>query len=301
MDELSPTFLLENPALATPAAPWCIVLDNLEMGILLLSQPWLAHEGLLRADLEKQLSRLAVDLPLGAVYFQRVKRSVDHLEKVGAVRGSGEGRSRRFVMTPQGFAALVLNLLVSDRDPTLDGSEFELKRAVVAMWNLVLERYVELPDEVPLPDEMTRFFDEVDGIEVLGQRAITNARVEEAMNILLLVARQREKVEGLLVAARRRLEEVEKDSGALSHIDLSRLSRDGFDDAAALIAGTPGAAEMVREMASGVLPTVSRRVRIARYEHYLDYLDELTSLYATELKTVDLDLIRDFFLRRRSE
>ena len=119
---------------------WRSRIDNLELGILLFTQPWLAGDGLRRADLERLLGRLGADLPLGAIYFQRVKRAVTRLEEIGALRGLGEGRARRFVMTPEGFAAFLFNLRALHEDPTLDGSEFELKRALAAMWGLAFER-----------------------------------------------------------------------------------------------------------------------------------------------------------------
>src|SRR5882757_4800099 len=122
MIDFSPDQLLQNPALVTPVAPWCDLLENLDLGIILLAQPWLVGIGLRRSDFERQLGQLAASLPLGPLYFQRISRAVAGLEKRGVLRGSGEGRDRRFALTPQGFAALIVNLHVLRADPTLDGS-----------------------------------------------------------------------------------------------------------------------------------------------------------------------------------
>ncbi len=173
MSRPTPTFLLGNTGMLAAAAPWCRPLENLDLGILLLVQPWLSGEGMRRARMQQELARLAEGLPLGPTYFQRIKRSVSRLEEMGALRGSGDGRSRRFVMTPAGFASFILNLRVLRADPTLDGSEFELKRAVVSLWNVALDRLAELPDGTNLPPRMEKFLDEVERIEIHGQRVIT--------------------------------------------------------------------------------------------------------------------------------
>jgi 2-methylcitrate dehydratase PrpD len=105
VDDFTPDFLLGNSDLVEPAAAWCIWLDNIELGILLLAQPWIAAGGLRRADLERQLQRLGGDMPIGPIYFQRVSRAVRSLEERDQVQGQGSGRGRRFTVTPQGFAA----------------------------------------------------------------------------------------------------------------------------------------------------------------------------------------------------
>src|SRR4051794_29774524 len=188
-----PAFLLENPESVLVEAPWCAVLDNLELGILLLAQPWVVGAGLRRADLERQLARL--DLPLGSVYFQRVKRAVARLEEAGAMRGSGEGRARSFVVTPEGFAALLLNLCVLVADPTLDGSEFELKRSLVSMLDLLFDRLQELPVEAGLSPETEGFFEDVDRLAVRGEPVITEEVEGQALDVLRLIAEQRRKME----------------------------------------------------------------------------------------------------------
>jgi hypothetical protein len=298
--QLSPEFLLEHPEMVTPSAPWCVVLDNLELGTLLLAQPWLTRDGLRRADLERQLTRLAAELPLGPVYFQRVNRAVARLEAIGAVAGAGSGRSRRFTVTPPGFGALLLNLRVLRSDPTIDGSEFELKRALVAMWNLVLERLAKLPDEGALPPDAARFLDDVDRLTVLGQRVVTEKVVGETLDVLRLVATQRDHVIRRLDEARERLRRAEAQATTLRDVDLARLGESAFAGAADLLVGAPGALATVVELATGVLPRLSLRAAVLRYERYRHYLDGLTTLYAAELKTVDLDAVRGILVRRRA-
>jgi hypothetical protein len=286
MKELTPAFLLQSPELVTLVAPWCVRLDNLELGILLLVQPWLAVGGLRRAELERRIAGLASELPLGPVYFQRVKRTVARLEEIGAVRSLDE-RSQKFVATPQGFAAFILNLHVLSADPTLDGGELEMKRALVSRCNLILDWLAELPDEVLTPPDIEAFFDEVEQLSVYGQRVIAPQVITEALDILRLLASQREKIEERLRAARRQ------------EIDLTHFTERGFPGAAALLGDTPGALGLIREMASGVLPRLGRQATVLRYEHFLRYLDELAALYAGELKTVALESVRGFLTRRR--
>jgi hypothetical protein len=297
---LSPEFLLDHPEMVTPSAPWCVALDNLELGTLLLAQPWLARDGLRRADLERQLARLAVELPLGPVYFQRVNRAVVRLEAIGAVAGSGSGRSRRFLVTPAGFGALLLNLSVLRRDPTIDGSEFELKRALVAMWNLVLDRLARLPDEGALPPDAERFLEEVDRLTVLGQRVVTERVVDEALDVLRLVATQREQIVRRLDEARERLRQAESRAGTLRDVDLTRLANGALTGAADLLGGAPAALATVVELATAVLPQLSLRAAVLRYERYRHYLDGLTTLYTAELRTVDLTVVRGILARRRA-
>jgi hypothetical protein len=283
MPALTPALLLESPERVLPEAPWCAALDNLELGILLLAQPWVVGAGLRRADLERQLARL--DLPLGPVYFQRVKRAVARLEEIGAMRGSGEGRARSFLVTPEGFAALLLNLCVLHADPTLDGSEFELKRSLVSMLNLLFERLTELPVEEGVSPETERFFDEVERLAVLGERVITEEVEEQALDVLRLIAEQRRKVEGLLSMARDRLERVESEARTLSDADLG------------ILAEAPEALAAARELALHIFPRLGFSAPVLRYEQYLRYLDELASLYAGELKTVGL---QSFLSARRA-
>jgi hypothetical protein len=292
MDDGNPAVLLHNPELVQAVAPWCVVLDNLELGILLLAQPWLASGGMRRADLERQLSHLAQDLPIGPVYFQRVNRAVARLEDMEAVSGEGSGRWRRFVVTPRGFAALILNLRVLHADPTIDGSEFEFKRALVAMWNLVLERVSELPEELPLDPALEDFFHEVEGLEVWGRRVVTDELVGRALDILGLIEVQRQRIAQLLEQTERRLEQLRAQGELLRDVDLADLAKRLAPGAAASLMEDPAAAAMVRVLATTALPDLNLRVAALRYRRYVEYLDELATLYSRELRVVDLDAMR---------
>ena len=291
MQPPSASFLLSQPELVTPAAPWCAPLDNLELGILLIAQPWLAAGGMRRADLERQLSGLGRDLPIGPLYFQRVNRAVARLEEIGAVRGDGAGRSRRFVVTPDGFAALILNLSVLSADPTIDGREFEFKRALVAMWNLILVRVAELPQDVQLDPELESFFDAVEEIELLGHQVITDELVRQSLDILALIRIQRERIAGLLQQAESSHERIRSQAEPLRDVDLARLTRRLAPGAASLVE-SPAAAAMARALAATALPDLNLRATVLRYRRYLGYLDELSSMYAQELGIVDLAAMR---------
>jgi len=266
MPRVTPAFLLETPEAVVLEAPWCAVVDNLELGILLLAQPWVVGAGLRRADLERRLARL--DLPLGPIYFQRVKRAVARLEEIGAMRGSGEGRARSFVASAEGFAALLLNLCVLVADPTLDGSEFELKRSLVSMLNLLFDRLTELPVEEGALPEIERFFKDVERLTVLGERVITEEVERQALDVLRLIAEQRRKVERLLTAAQGR--------SAPTDVDFTALD---------VLTEAPAALAAIREVVTGVFPRLGSSALVLRYEGYLGYLDELARLYAGELKT----------------
>ena len=183
VEELTPEFLLSHPSLVRSLAPWCRRLGSLELGVLLLGQPWLAGQGLRRSDLERQLATLAAELPLGPVYFQRVSRAVQALEADGALEGRGSGRSRLYVASPRGFAALILNLRVLTNDPTVEGGEFELKRALVALWSLLLERLLELPDEIAFDEEVETFFNEVETLSLWGRRVISEELISRALKL----------------------------------------------------------------------------------------------------------------------
>jgi len=306
MPAADPTFLLANPDLVAPVAPWCVPLDNLELGVLLLSQPWLAGEhGPRKADLEKQLSRLASDLPLGPVYFQRIKRAVARLEHVGALRrgerrGDPAGRSPRFVSTPEGFAALILNLRLLRSDPTLDASEFEFKRSLVALWNVVLDRSSDMPDGLRFPAGIERFLDEVERIRIHGHAVITADVAGAALDISRLIEAQRVNVEGLARGVRAALGDADDRAGALRRMDLSLLADAGFASAASILAGSPAVLSLVREVASGALPRLGLRARLLRYERYLEYLADLTDLYAGEVRVRGSSSIRDLFETRGS-
>lgn len=277
---IDPEFVLAHPDLVTPIAPWAVALDNLELGIVLLAQPWVAGAGARRADLEHQLTRLAHELPVGPVYFQRVNRAVATLEEAGILRGTGTGRARSFTSAPAGLAALVLNLQVLRGDPTINGSEFELKRALVAMCNLVADRLAGLAGEVPLDQALDDFFSVAEQLEVWGQRVISDEATSSAFDVLRLIELQRARVEALLATSERRLESVRASLAPLRNIDLAALG------AGALDLSQPATLATVRQLATSALPELNLRATVLRYRHYLDYLDGLRGFYTGELRVV---------------
>ena len=290
MDDLSPAFLLENGDLVEPAAPWCVWLDNLELAILLLAQPWLADEGLRRAELERQLQRLGTDMPLGPVYFQRVSRTVTSLEERQQVHGSGTGRSRRFVVTSRGFAALILNLQVIRSDPTIDGAEFEFKRALVAVCNLVLEQLSSTPPDVEVGAGLAGFLDDVERLEVWGRPVVTENILADAFDVLHLIDVQRQRIHTMLTHAEQRFERARAST---------RLMRGAmFRPSGGPTGGARGPREVGRlvrsllPVAAGLAPELAARAAVTRYRTYLEYLDRLVTLYSARLDVVDLAMFR---------
>jgi hypothetical protein len=286
MDELTPAFLLDNEDLVAPLAPWCVWLDNLELAILLLAQPWVGG-GLRRAELEQQLGR--IDLPVGPVYFQRVNRATAALSGRGQLEELGIGRQRRFATTTHGFAALLLNLQVLRADPTADGSEFELKRSLVALWNLVADRFLQSPEGSTLDFNLIDFIHELERIELWSRRVITDQTVADAFNVLRLIETQRRRVERLATACESRLQAAKLQGQLLGtpdsdHANSLRTSAGKLGTQEEMIAA-------VRIVAASAAPQLAAEASLYRYRAYLQYLDDLRALYATELKVVDLAAI----------
>ncbi len=289
-------FWFENPELIRAVAPWYARLENLELGILLLALPWIAGQGLRRADLERQLAALGPDLPVGPVYFQRVSRASAALEARGALGGRGRGRNRRFATTPEGFAALILNLRSLASDPTLDGSEFELKRSLVAMWNVVAERLVDLPAELQSGGEIEAFFARLEAIAVWGRPVVSDEVMAEAFDVVGLVERQRQRVRDLRAAAAAELERAEArarlvPASLLAPFTAAAAGSDRPADVGRVL-------ETVRAIATHAVPALRARSTLVRYDAYLHYLDELTTLYTRELRIVDIGRFRAAFGRR---
>jgi hypothetical protein len=291
MDAPAPAFLLEHPDLVTPVAPWCSWLENHELGMLLLAQPWLAGRGLRRAELQAQLERLASDLPVGPVYFQRVSRAADVLSARGQLHVQGSGRERRYRTTTAGFAALIVNLQVLRADPTVDGSEFELKRALVALWNLVAQRMEGASADVEASPEMGGLLEELGQLRVWGQPVITEQVVADGLDILRLVRTQRERIDRLESEATQRLE-----AAALPHrlVGLAPGGRNAKARRRPQPEGTvlKQALAMVSVVASGVAPRLAGEAALLRYRAYGEYLDGLAKLYAREFRVVDLAAAR---------
>jgi hypothetical protein len=282
MAETTPAFLLAQPRLVLPVAPWCTWLENQELVILLLAQPWLAGAGLRRSELQEQLERVGGDLPLGPVYFQRVSRAAEALEGRGQLAAEGTGRTRRYHTTVEGFAALILNLQVLRADPTVDGSEFELKRALVALWNLVTTRLGGLEEEIEARPEMGRLLQQLARLKVWGRPVVTEQVVDDAFDILRLVRTQRERVAVL-----------EQEVAARQEALVQRYRLVAPDRRRALAdTALTGALEVVSVVASAEAPRLQGEAALLRYRAYGAYLDGLERLYARELPVVDLATIR---------
>jgi hypothetical protein len=289
--EIKPNELLTSP-LAQKAAPWCTALDNLELGIVLATQPWIVGAGLRRAEIERQLGVLASSLPIGNIYFQRVNRAVANLEKRAVLLGSGDDRDRRFALTPEGFAAFILNLLVLRSDPTLDGSEFEFKLELVAHWNLTLDRLLRSLPNISFPAGMQSFFDRLERVTVLGKPVITLELAKDAFNLRRLIAQQQTNVLGLKSQAETRLAQTHALSEFFRTADLSQLNIDGLGEHAALLRDSQALQEVVRTIAASGAPQLSARGQIIRYESYLDYLTRLEAEYSSGLNVVDINMFR---------
>lgn len=293
MIDFSPGQLLQNEALIAPIAPWCAPLDNLDLGIALVAQPWIVGAGLRRSDFERQLEALATSLPLGHVYFQRVNRAVANLESRGVLLGSGDGRDRRFALAPEGFAALILNLHVLRADPTLDGSEFEFKLELVAHWNLTLHRLLTSLPDIAFPPDMRSFFDRIEQLTVFGKAVITSQLIKDAFSVVQLIAHQRNNVVRLKSQAESRMTETHAQTEFFRTADLSQLNLDALGEQAAFLKDSPAMQEILRMVATSGAPQLSARARIIRYEAYLDYLKRLKSAYSShESNVVDINMFR---------
>lgn len=287
----TPAFLLDHPELVHPVAPWCTWLENHELGILLLAQPWLAGPGLRRSELQASLERLAADLPVGPVYFQRVSRAAEALEERSQLVAEGGGRARRYRTTASGLAALLLNVQVLRADPTVDGSEFELKRALVALWNLVAGRMAGVSDGQESSLAMARVLDELEGLTVWGQPVITDQVVDDAFDVLRLIRTQREGLARLEQEARQRLTTLAARHRLVAP-EAARRGRRGPKAAAQAGPDLREALAIVRVVATGVAPRLGCEAALLRYRAYGDYLDRLAKLYARELRVVDLATMR---------
>lgn len=293
MRDVSPKCLLQNLTVTRPLAPWCDVLDNLELGVILLTQPWVAGDGIRRAELERQLAELASSFPFGGpLYFQRISRAVVSLERRGVLKGSGAGRERQFVLKPEGFAALILNLHVLRADPTLDGSEFELKRELVAMWNIMVDRLLTSLPQVSIGSEIAGFFAQLDALTILGRPVITQQVLKEAFDVLRLIAHQRDAVSALKAQSEARLTETRSQMELLRTADLSQLDFKHLGGRIAILKDHPEMLEVIRGIVTSAAPELSVEAQVARYDAYLKYLENLERMYSRALKVVDITNFR---------
>jgi hypothetical protein len=174
-------------------------------------------------------------------------------------------------------------------DPTVDGSEFELKRALVALWSLVGMRMADLGDEVESSPGMARLLGDLSRLQVWGRAVITEDVVAGGFDILRLIRTQRGRLAQLeeetrqrqaAVAARSRLVEpaAPRAGGRRGGAPAER----GIDDALAT----------ARVVATGVAPRLECEAALLRYRAYGAYLDGLQKVYARELPVVDLAALR---------
>jgi hypothetical protein len=276
MEPLEPDFLLDHPELVEPEAPWCTRLDGVELALVLLALPWLAGNGLRPADFERRLTDLGREIPVGRLYFQRIRRSVRKLEETGALRGHGAARSRRYVATPAGLAVLIVNLAVPADDPTIDGSEFELKRALASMAGHLSGRLASAPGEIPVGDALGEFFAQAERLSVLGRPLLSEDLVDRAFDVRELIVAQRRVVSALLESAQRRLEPLASRAALARSADLALLARRLAERDR--VGDDPLAEALVGSLAAQAMPW-SVEAAVERYRAYLAYLDSLASLH----------------------
>ena len=171
----------------------------------------------------------------------------------------------------------MLNLQVVRDDPTVDGRWFEFKRALVSMANVVLD---------PALDE---WFDAVDTLEVWGRPVMNDAVYADAFNVLRLVERQQERVRQLERLAEALLSSAATPAALARQARLTQVDRaEGttYADLATML-------RTARSLATAGLPQLAARADLVRYRSYQGYLVELATLYASELRVVDIGLFRD--------
>jgi len=232
------------------------------------------------------------------VYFQRVNRATATLVNRGQLESLGSGRQRRFATTSRGFAALLFNLQVLRADPTVDGSEFELKRSLVSLWNLIVDRFLQGSEELALDGDLIRLFNELEELELWTHRIITDQTVADAFNILRLIETQRARVERLASASETRLQNARIQQQLLGAADSSQPTPQQERGGTAITPEQAMAA--VQLVAASTAPQMAAAANLIRYRNYLRYLDDLTTMYATELKVVDLTALRSAMAGRRT-
>jgi hypothetical protein len=268
MKPLTASFLLTKPDVVLPVAPWCTWLDNLELAVLLLAQPWMSTGGLRRSELERSLAELSQDFPVGQTYFQRINRTTAALEKRGQLQADASTHGRRFATSVEGFAALVLNLQVLRLDPTLDGTEFELKRAIITLNNRVFRAVESSAGGPPESPDLDSFFRRIDDLYILGRPVITNQSLANAFDVRRLIDRQRHRVVNMMLAQEQRLARLEETERLLD--DLDAVERQ--------TAPAEHLVHLARTAAAGAVPAVCAASAAARYRSYLDYLDDLEKI-----------------------
>jgi len=285
MTPLNTGDLLANPDLVRDEAPWCLELDNLEIAILLLCLPWVGGRGQRRADIERRLQDLRGHLPVGTIYFQRIKRAVSKLATTRAMTVTGEGRLRRFTTAPEGLASLILNLTVLRTDPTVDGREFELKRAICAMCHMVATRLTGHDEDLEVDSELEAFFAEVENLEIWGRPVITDELATAAFDVVHLIDIQKRRVTTML----RDAEALGDSTRPVTFVSSAAVA---VHHAVESVTHHPETAIAIRRLITIDLPRTECSARAVRYRWYLGSLAELREFYIKDLGLKPLTGIR---------
>jgi len=118
----------------------------------------------------------------------------------------------------------------------------------------------------------------------------------EAFDVVGLVERQRQRVRDLRAAAAAELERAEArarlvPASLLAPFTAAAAGSDRPADVGRVL-------ETVRAIATQAVPALRARSTLVRYDAYLHYLDELTTLYTRELRVVDIGRFRAAVGRR---
>jgi hypothetical protein len=281
-----PEQLLDHPATRL-VSPWCVTLDNLELAIVLVTQPMLS-EARRRSEIEATLRELSASMPIGEVYFQRVARAVEKLEAARILHGDkAEKGKRRFRCTAEGFASLVVNLRVLNADPTLNGDEFEFKKEIVAMWHMLIERAKDADSVLALSDETAAFWEAVEKVTLGAQPVFTSELFSDTFNIQRLIERQRQAIRERRTAQQQRLAEVRVQTAFWQTADLRSLAAETPG-----LRVSPELLEGIRALAMSNAMQVAAEATLLRYEAYLRYLDQLEKLYQPQFKELALEDFR---------
>lgn len=280
---LSPSQLLDS---ATAVAPWCRRLEPTDLCLLLIAVPFIGP--VRRADFSRRLSDVGITESLvGALYFQRIDRAVAQFVKIGAMEEEGSGREKVYRTTANGFAAILLNLAVLDRDPTLDGTEFELKREVAAAIHVGITALAALTN-LPIQADVRLFFEEINKLEVLGRPVISDEIFSDAANVQTLIGRQRQNVNRLLERVQRQANDLQALRRILGAVGMGGAFRSTFVHEAPALLSHPEFLEIATALATSGGPEAEVKSRILRYQAYLRYLDDLSALYASATKGSDI-------------
>jgi hypothetical protein len=278
---LSPAHLLDT---TTSIAPWCRRLEPMEMSLLLIAVPFIGP--VRRADFPRRLSDVGITESLiGALYFQRIDRTVEQFVKIGAMEHEGASREKAYRTTAKGFAAILLNLSVLDRDPTLDGTEFELKREIAAALHVGIGAAIAAVPHLPAQSPARQFFEELFKLEVLGRSVVSNELLVSAADVHALINRQRQNVGKRLERVQREANEMHALRRILGAAGLGGAVKSGLVQEAPAFLSQPEFLGVATALATSGAPEAEVQSRILRYQAYTAYLDRLSELYGKAAAT----------------